>query len=99
MEGKFSQIDMKGIAGNEKVEQYMQQNKRNVDRIMRYDIFNLQWNLPAFMLQVPYEYLNKRNRKKMLDQKGSLSAMIEVEDYFLTDDMSRSWDLYAVLKK
>lgn len=97
--GLFSEVDMQGIAGNEKVQAYMDQNKKNVDKIMRFDIFNLQWVLPAVFLQKPYEILNKRNRVKLLQEKDSLASQIEVTDYYLTDDMDKSWDLFAVLKK
>ena len=66
---------------------------------MRFDIFNLQWNLPASFLRLPYEILNRKNRKKMLNADNSLASKIEVDDYFLTDDMNKSWDLFAVIKK
>lgn len=97
--GLFSEVNMQGIAGNEKVQAYMDQNKKNVDKIMRFDIFNLQWVLPAVFLQKPYEILNKRNRVKLLEAKDSLASQIEVTDYYLTDDMDKNWDLFAVLKK
>jgi SAM-dependent methyltransferase len=96
---KFSSVEMKGIAGNEKVQAYMDENKKNVDKIMRFDVLNLQWILPAVVLQKPYEILNKRNRKKLLHDNQSITSTIEVEDYYLTDDMGKSWDLFAVLTK
>lgn len=99
VKGKFSESNIRGIAGSEKVQAYMDENKKNVDKIMRFDIFNLQWNLPASFLRLPYEILNRKNRKKMLNADNSLASKIEVDDYFLTDDMNKSWDLFAVIKK
>lgn len=99
VENIFSDVKVRGVAGNEKVQAYMDDNKKNVDKIMRFDIFNLQWILPAVLLQKPYEYLNKRNRVKLLNAENSLASQIEVSDYFLTDDMNESWDLFTILKK
>ena len=36
----FREVDMKGITGNEKVMTYYEENKKSVQRIMRFDIFN-----------------------------------------------------------
>ena len=34
-------------------------------KITRFDIFNLQYILPRWMLQIPYDILNRLNRKKL----------------------------------
>ena len=41
----FKSVEMMGIAGNEKVMQYYEQNKVSVNKVMRFDIFNLQYRL------------------------------------------------------
>ena len=90
---------MKGIAGNEKVMEYYEQNKISVNKIMRFDIFNLQHRLPAAMLKIPYEILNRRNRNKLQATDDSLVATIHYSDYLLSEYPDTSLDLFAVLTK
>src|SRR5688572_30783188 len=58
----FSDVQMKGITGNETVMEYYERNKKSVRRITQFDVFNLQYKLPASILRVPYEILNRWNR-------------------------------------
>ncbi|MBT1687767.1 class I SAM-dependent methyltransferase [Dawidia soli] len=95
----FSQVDMKGITGNEKVMEYHEENRRSVNRIMRFDIFNLQYRLPAFMLRLPYEILNRRNRNKLQSADNSLVANIHYDDYIVVDDAANALDLFLIVRK
>jgi 2-polyprenyl-3-methyl-5-hydroxy-6-metoxy-1,4-benzoquinol methylase len=95
----FSSAEMKGITGNEKVMEYYQQNKKSVERITRWDIFNLQYNLPAWILRMPYELLNRRNRNKLQSGDNTLVSSIRHEDYVVTDDADQALDLLLVVKK
>lgn len=95
----FSTVEMKGIAGNKKVMEYHTQNRASVQKIMKFDIFNLQYNLPAGLLKIPYEFLNRRNRNKLQSTDDSLVATIHHSDYLLSDDPQTSLDLFAVLTK
>jgi hypothetical protein len=95
----FSKVEMKGVAGNEKVMAYYEDNKKSVQRIMRYDIFNLQYRLPAPLLRIPYDILNRINRNKLSDQNGGLVNEISQEDYLLTDDADSALDLFLLLEK
>ena len=61
----FSNVEMKGIAGNEKVMDYYEQNKASVNKIMRFDVFNLQHRLPVSLLRIPYDFMNRLNRNKL----------------------------------
>ena len=54
---------MKGISGNEKVMEYYYDNKKSVSKFKRIDILNLEKYLPNFLYKVPYEILNRMNRK------------------------------------
>ncbi|MCB0496980.1 MAG: class I SAM-dependent methyltransferase [Cyclobacteriaceae bacterium] len=98
-QGIFGKVEMKGIAGNEKVMQYYDENKASVNRIMKYDILNLQYRLPAALLRIPYEILNRRNRNKLQASDNSLVTSIEHEDYLLSDNPETSLDLFAILTK
>jgi len=95
----FSQVEMKGIAGNEKVMTYHEQNRASVHKIMKFDIFNLQYLLPAVVLRFPYEILNRRNRNKLQASDDSLVATIHHSDFLLSNQPDVSLDLFAVLTK
>jgi ubiquinone/menaquinone biosynthesis C-methylase UbiE len=95
----FPNVEMKGITGNEKVMEYHEENRRSVHRIMRFDIFNLQYNLPAALLRLPYEILNRRNRNKLQSTDNSLVASIRHEDYVVVDDATNALDLLLIVRK
>lgn len=97
--GIFSNVEMKGITGNEKVMQYYQQNKKSVEKITRWDILNLQHNLPAWMLRFPYEILNRFNRNKLQAGDTSLVSSIRHEDYLVTDNADEALDLFLIVRK
>lgn len=97
--GIFSTAEMKGITGNEKVMAYYEQNRKSVQRIMKWDIFKLQWNLPAWMLRAPYEFLNRRNRNKLQSGDDALVKSIRHEDYVVTDDADNALDLLLIVTK
>ena len=95
----FSNVDMKGIAGNEHVMEYYRKNKASVDRIMRFDVLNLQYRLPAAMLRLPYELLNRMNRNKLKTSNDALVNAINHDDYVITDDPSSALDLFCIVTK
>lgn len=95
----FSSVDMKGITGNEKVMAYHEQNRKSVNKITRWDIFNLQYNLPAWMLRLPYEILNRRNRNKLQSGDESLVSSIHHTDYLVTGNADEALDLFMIVKK
>ena len=39
----FDKVEKKGVFGNEKIMKYYEENKKGVERITRFDIFNLQY--------------------------------------------------------
>lgn len=95
----FSATDLKGITGNEKVMAYYQENKKSVARITRFDIFNLQYNLPASLLRLPYEMLNRWNRNKLQSSDNTLVTNIHHSDYLVTDDATDALDLLLIVRK
>jgi SAM-dependent methyltransferase len=95
----FANVEMKGVAGNEKVMAYYDSNKLSVDKMMRWDVLNLQYKLPAFMLKVPYEILNRINRNKLHDKNDGLVSKIHHSDYLLSADADNSLDLFCILEK
>lgn len=95
----FKSVDTKGVYGNEVVMQYYQKNKESVQKVMKYDIFNLQWILPRQVLQVPYDIMNRRNRKKLLNTNTDLTANIKSSDFFLKEVDDKSLDLFYIAEK
>ena len=95
----FQKVEMKGISGNEKVMTYYEDNKKSVGKIMRWDVLNLQYRLPAFLLKMPYEFLNRLNRNKLKSGNDGLVSQIHHTDYILTDDPVNSLDLFCVMEK
>jgi SAM-dependent methyltransferase len=95
----FDEVELKGIAGNEKVMAYYARNKQSVEKILKYDIFKLQQNLPAFVLKIPYELLNRFNRNRLRSADDALVSSITHEDYLVSEDPENSLDLFAVLHK
>lgn len=95
----FSHAEMKGITGNEKVMAYYEQNKKSVERITRFDILNLQYRLPASVLRLPYEVLNRWNRNKLQTSDNKLVTDIHHEDYIVVDDATNALDLLLIVRK
>ncbi|AYB31187.1 class I SAM-dependent methyltransferase [Chryseolinea soli] len=95
----FSSVEMKGITGNDKVMTYYAENKKSVERITRFDIFNLQYKLPASLLRIPYEILNRWNRNKLQSTDNTLVTNIHHSDYVVVDDASEALDLLLIVRK
>ena len=95
----FSDVQIKGIAGNQKVMEYHGRNKASVEKITRFDVLNLQHRLPSFMLRWPYEILNRFNRNNLQTANDALVQSIDHSDYLVSDKADTSLDLFAILKK
>ena len=97
--GIFSEVEANGIAGNDKIMNYHEQNRESVRKITRFDVFNLQYRLPASILRMPYEFLNRRNRNKLDKQDNKLVKSITVADFYVSDKPEESLDLFYTLTK
>jgi len=94
----FRKVEMRGIAGNEKVMAYYEQNKRSVERLMKWDVLDLQHRLPAGLLKLPYEILNRFNRNKLKAGNDALVDDIVYSDYLVSDDPEHALDLFCILE-
>ncbi len=97
--GIFDKVETKGIGGNEVVWQYHEANRISVNKIMRFDILNLQYRLPAAILRWPYEVLNRINRNKLHQQKTGIVSNITHEDYLVKENPEEGLDLFYFLYK
>jgi len=95
----FKSVEMKGVYGNEKVMEYHEKNKASVRRITRFDIFNLQYRLPRRLLQIPYDLMNRLNRRRLLGENASLVNKVSVSDFSLGQSSESAFDLFAIAEK
>ncbi|RNC27935.1 MAG: hypothetical protein AWM53_02091 [Candidatus Dichloromethanomonas elyunquensis] len=96
---KFGEVALKGVYGNEKVMEYYLKNKESVRKIMKYDVLNLQYLLPRQVLQIPYDFMNRLNRRKLRNSNEGLVSEVTVNDFFLKDYDDQAFDIYAVATK
>ena len=66
---------------------------------MQFDVFNLQYRLPAVLLKVPYDLLNRFNRNKLHNQADELVTSILHEDYIEAQQSDDNLDLFCILRK
>ncbi len=99
LQGPFAQVEMLGVSGNERVTAYYECNRESVRRIARFDIFDLQHRLPRQLLQIPYDWLNRQNRRKLLKQNRELTTAIRMDDYRIGPVGDDCFDLFFVAEK
>lgn len=95
----FSSVSAQGITGSQRVWDYYELNKKSVQKYTKWDIFNLQHRLPSTWLRLPYDILNRRNRNKMMMSDNSLVAEITTDDFKLSLEPEKCFDLFYVAKK
>jgi len=95
----FSKVEVLGIYGNEEINAYYEKNKAAVNEITKYDIFDLQHKLPRQLLQIPYDILNRFNRKKLLNNNNDLVKHVKWEDFTVKKAAETCYDLFAVATK
>ena len=95
----FAEVEMSGVFGNEKAMAYYEQNRQSVERIARIDILDLQHRLPRRLLQLPYDLLNRLNRRRLLKANNELTTSIGMDDYRLGPVGEDCFDLFCVARK
>lgn len=95
----FASVEMLGVEGNEKIMEYYEANRRGVERITRFDVLDLQHRLPRWILQIPYDILNRLNRRRLLNQNNELTSSITMSDYSVGPVSEQCFDLYFIARK
>lgn len=95
----FSEVECLGVSGNGKVMEYYEQNRKGVERITRFDVLDLQHRLPRWMLQIPYDVLNRINRRRLLEQNTDLTCSITMQDYSIGAVNDNCFDLFFIARK
>jgi len=95
----FSEVECLGVSGNGRVMEYYAANRASVGRIARFDVFDLQHRLPRRLLQMPYDILNRINRRRLLAGNRDLTQSITMEDYHIGPVTEECFDLYYIARK
>ncbi len=99
LHSSFAEVKAEGVFGDEKVMEYYRKNRNSVNAITRFDIFDLQHRLPAWMLRIPYDILNRMNRRRLLVSNRSLTSSITMDDYYFAPVGDDCFDLYYTATK
>ena len=95
----FAKTQVNGVYGNDLVMEYYKKNKESVKKITRFDIFNFQYILPRWILQVPYDILNRFNRKKLKSDNENVVSLVKVNDYSILDSTENCLDYFCIATK
>ena len=95
----FGAVELKGVYGSVKVDDYHNKNRESVNRLMRFDILNLQYRLPRWVLKIPYDIMNRLNRKKLLNTEQSLVQEVTTADFTLRNYDSKAYDIFIIATK
>ena len=96
---EFSEVNMRGVSGNDKVWAYYEKNRESVHRIMRFDILRMQWWLPAWLLRLPYDVMNRLNRRRLHSANRELTEGIAMDDYKVAEVEEQCFDLFYIATK
>ena len=95
----FQSVRKLGVFGKKAIMEYYYKNKASVGKISRFDFFNLQYRLPRWLLKIPYDILNRWNRKKILRNNSILVSEISMSDYYLDKANDECFALFYIAKK
>ena len=101
LECHFSKVEAYGVVGNEKIMEYYRKNRQSVRKITRFDILDLQHRLPRKLLQIPYDLLNRMNRRSLHKKNTELTDSIVMSDYSIVpyEAGMECFDLFFVATK
>jgi len=95
----FGRVEVKGVFGSPVVMEYHERNKVSVQRITRFDILKLQYRLPRRLLQIPYDIMNRLNRRNLLEGNAEIVNKVTLSDFFLKDATENCFDLFVFATK
>jgi SAM-dependent methyltransferase len=95
----FPSVEKNGVYAGPAAMDYYLKNKESVNKIMRFDVLRMQWWLPRQILQVPYDIMNRRNRKKLLKQNTDLTSHLTTNDFYIDPAGDSCLDLLYTAQK
>jgi len=99
LKGVFDKYKLKGIFGNEKVIDYYNKNKESVRKITRFDILNMQYWLPRWILQIPYDIANRFNRQNLQNNNKAIVNTVSYTDYSILESNNKCFDHFCIATK
>ena len=99
LESSFDNFELKGVFGNKKVMDYYNKNKESVRKITRFDILNMQYWLPRWMLEIPYDILNRFNRQNLQDDNEEMVNTVVHTDYSISESNNECLDHFCIATK
>ena len=99
LKSSFDNYELKGIFGNDKVMEYYNKNKESVRKITRFDILNFQYWLPRWLLQIPYDILNRFNRHSLRDNNEGIVNSLVYTDYSISASNTECLDHFCIATK
>ncbi len=95
----FESFEIEGLQGNEKVNNYYEENSRWAKKILMFDPLGIHKMVPASWLVKPYNFLTSMMRKDLKEQNND-TLNITSKDFFLTKDrLDFTWDIFVVAHK
>lgn len=95
----FNNVDAQGVFGDTKIMEYYAKNKASVESITRFDVLNMQYWLPRWILQLPYDILNRLNRRRLLISNRRLTSDITMSNYHIATADDTCFDLFFIAEK
>lgn len=95
----FKSVELKGVFGDETQMKYHDENRKSILKYTRFDLLNLQYNLPRWMLRIPYDILNRMNRLRLKKQDSGLVTGIKLSNFYLDNANENCLDFFCILKK
>ena len=95
----FDKYELKGVFGNDKVMDYYNKNKESVRKITRFDILNFQYWLPRWLLQIPYDILNRFNRYRLQNANQGIVNSLVYTDYLISASNAECLDHFCIATK
>ena len=95
----FSNMELMGLQGNERVNKYYNDNAKWAKKILRLDPLGIHRIIPSSWLIRPYNWLTTLMRKD-LQQVNPDTLGISTADFLLTkNSLDTSWDIFLIAKK
>ena len=82
----FAAVETLGVFGNAKAMAYYEENRRSVQRLLRFDPLDLQ-------------HLNRINRRRLLARNTDLTTSIRMDDYRIGPVGEGCFDLFYIARK
>jgi len=95
----FDDAEINGVYGNEKVMAYHEENRRSVRKFTRFDILRMQYWLPRFLLQIPYDLANRMNRRRIMKESSRLVSDVTTSDFSIKEMSQSCFDYFCIATK